>query len=1327
MKRMLMPLLLLASLQAPAIRAEVKAGFGLGSRVNGVEGGSCKVGLCRIDGGSDSGRNRFHRLSRFDTRGAIQGVEIQSDGIRNLVLGVTAAEGSFIDKAVALTAPAHLFLLSPGGIQLMPGGTFVQVPQLTLSTATQLHFPGGVFDVFSTPQADLSPLSGDPFPGRLGLRGSLVGADRPWIRMDGIRIDVQESLLVDAPGGRIDVEGSRLSVSNAAGDGGTLTLTGELIRVGEGTELLATGSGKGGLVQVGGSWQNSDDTVRQAVQTWMQPGSLVDASSTGEGKGGTVVIWSDLNNPSGGTVAEGTFLAKGGPFGGDGGRVETSGAMLIASPERVDVSSVDGLAGEWLLDPYDITISTNTGTINPTTGSGNVLFTSTSSASTIDERALKNSLVDDGNNVRVVTGNGDPSQGGNITWEAGADLDYSAATTNLTLDASGWIKLGSDITTGSGGLTLNAGAGFVEADATTNLVLNGPLQISTGDVNIGTLTGGSQSLASTLSGTGDLTKLGNGRLILSGNNSSWSGDATVSAGALRVTSANALGSNTASTTVKSGAALEFSGGITFDEPVTLEGGVLRNWSGNNTLKQSLTLNGTSTIDLKQDQLSLSPTTGNAVAVLAASTAFDSDLALVGNGDLLVTGPLNLQDGQSAKTFGDLVFTGPGQARFQETLSVQRLGASGNGTIWLDQPVGSEVFGSVDGLVIGLDDATLRRDATESITNVELQLGAGGGAISVQGAASTLTWDGAISGSGDFSKEGDGTLRFAPSAGITYTGTTFVKGGTLDVLSSSPTTATCTGLGTSNICGATPETTSEEASDTVPVATKQGVTSSENSIALNVWADVPVLQLVPLNQSQAFFADEGFISPNSQAVAVQPSNTSLPVVVDFGSGNGAVAASPDAKDVALANGPVQMLVPEDQAGLQLQESDAQATLRAVAALGLDETLEGPVPASPSVAQIQQSLLEVQQQTQSGEAVVPAVFRVNFTEAQSGFLDLTLVTAKGSVQARRIEVSRARFATLLKDLYRQLSRQESLDVGNAQSASRQLHELLIAPMQSSLDAAGITTLLIAADQGLQAVPFSALSDGESYFGNRYGFALSPSLALTELSASPQSHGLLAMGASEFETLAPLPLVPQELSKIRDPAMTDRYLNEGFTPRSFLDRAADPRYSRVHVASHADFRPGGPEKSLLYTGEGPMSMADFAQLRRQRRELPLDLVVLSACRTMLGDQDSELGFAGLALQAGARSAIGTLWYVDDVVTSAFFVQFYRFLSQGVPKAEALQRTRQAFALGSVSLKGDQVIGAGGEALLQDLDPSQRRRIAGGVENPFFWAGIELIGSPW
>ena len=364
MKRLaLFPLMLIALTGAPA-RSDVasRASDSFRTRINGVLGGRCQSGLCRISGGSDSGRNRFHRLSEFDTRGAIQGVSIDSDGVRNLVLGVTAADGSFIDKSVSLSSPAHLFVLSPGGIQLMPGASFQQIPQLTLSTASQLRFAGGVFDVFNTPATAIPALTGDPLPGALGLLSGDLGDKRPWIRMGGVSIDVDEALLVDATGGRIDVLNSQLSASNAAGDGGSLTLTGDLVSVGEGSQLLATGTGQGGLVQVGGSWQNSDPTVRQATQTWMQPGSLVDASSTGSGDGGTVVIWSDLSHPAGGTVAQGTFLARGGMASGNGGRIETSGPFLVADPELVDVSAANGLSGEWLLDPYNITIGAGAAT-----------------------------------------------------------------------------------------------------------------------------------------------------------------------------------------------------------------------------------------------------------------------------------------------------------------------------------------------------------------------------------------------------------------------------------------------------------------------------------------------------------------------------------------------------------------------------------------------------------------------------------------------------------------------------------------------------------------------------------------------------------------------------------------------------------------------------------------------------------------------------------------------------------------------------------------------------------------------------------------------------
>jgi CHAT domain-containing protein len=144
-------------------------------------------------------------------------------------------------------------------------------------------------------------------------------------------------------------------------------------------------------------------------------------------------------------------------------------------------------------------------------------------------------------------------------------------------------------------------------------------------------------------------------------------------------------------------------------------------------------------------------------------------------------------------------------------------------------------------------------------------------------------------------------------------------------------------------------------------------------------------------------------------------------------------------------------------------------------------------------------------------------------------------------------------------------------------------------------------------------------------------------------------------------------------------------------------------------------------------PIPLSDFVKLRRDRQGAPLDLISFSACRTALGDADSELGFAGLALQSGSRSAVGTLWYVDDVATSAYFVQMYRYLDSGVPKAEALQLTRQAFSRGLVRLDGDKVLGPDGQVLIGGLTITQQRRAEAGFANPYFWAGIELLGAAW
>ncbi|MFL0791422.1 MAG: CHAT domain-containing protein, partial [Prochlorococcus sp.] len=368
--------------------------------------------------------------------------------------------------------------------------------------------------------------------------------------------------------------------------------------------------------------------------------------------------------------------------------------------------------------------------------------------------------------------------------------------------------------------------------------------------------------------------------------------------------------------------------------------------------------------------------------------------------------------------------------------------------------------------------------------------------------------------------------------------------------------------------------------------------------------------------------------------------------------------------------------------------------------------------------------------------PAVLYLRFTPAEGkttsaetdAFLDLTLIPSQGEVEGQRVEVSMQNFATQLRDLFRQLSRQDHLDLADPASPSRSLYQLLFGSITPSLEKHQVSTLLIAADRGLQAVPFAALSDGQRYFGDRYAFAITPSLALTDLNPSSTSGSrLLALGASEFDGLAALPLVPQELANVGRADQKDQYLNKDFTPSTLLVKGGDSQYNRLHVATHAEFKSGDPAESQLHSGVGPISMNQLASLRQARQGAPLDLVVFSACRTALGDPDTELGFTGIALQAGARSAVGTLWYVDDVVTSAYFIQMYRYLEQGVPKAEALQFTRRAFIDNLVRLEGDQVIGVDGTSLLKGLSPTQQRRMRNGIQNPFFWAGIELLGSPW
>ena len=123
-------------------------------------------------------------------------------------------------------------------------------------------------------------------------------------------------------------------------------------------------------------------------------------------------------------------------------------------------------------------------------------------------------------------------------------------------------------------------------------------------------------------------------------------------------------------------------------------------------------------------------------------------------------------------------------------------------------------------------------------------------------------------------------------------------------------------------------------------------------------------------------------------------------------------------------------------------------------------------------------------------------------------------------------------------------------------------------------------------------------------------------------------------------------------------------------------------------------------------------------------VELLTLSACRTALGDRRSELGFAGLAVQAGVKSALASLWYVSDQGTLGLMSEFYESLKQDPIKAIALQEAQIDMIQGKTRIENDQLITTfGAIPLPENLTESNITSLS----HPYYWSGFTMIGSPW
>ena len=345
-----------------------------------------------------------------------------------------------------------------------------------------------------------------------------------------------------------------------------------------------------------------------------------------------------------------------------------------------------------------------------------------------------------------------------------------------------------------------------------------------------------------------------------------------------------------------------------------------------------------------------------------------------------------------------------------------------------------------------------------------------------------------------------------------------------------------------------------------------------------------------------------------------------------------------------------------------------------------------------------------------------------ESPEDELDLVLVTAEGEPIRRR--VTGATRAKVIKGVRSFLSEVTNAQSGrDYQAPGKRLYQWLMTPLEADLKARGIQNLSFIMDKGLRSLPIAALYDGEQFLIEKYSVGLMPSLSLTDTRyKSIQGMEVLAMGAAQFQNKKPLPAVPVELSLITSSLWQGKsFLNNDFTLQNL--KSQRQKFGLVHLATHATFRPGAPSNSYIELwNNNKLELNQLSELGWN--DPPVELLVLSACRTALGDEQAELGFAGLAVQAGVKSAIASLWSVSDEGTLALMTELYHQLKEAPIKADALRRAQIAMLKGEVVLKEGKLI-TGQEAI--NLPPALARLGTKNLTHPYFWAGFTMIGSPW
>jgi CHAT domain-containing protein len=245
------------------------------------------------------------------------------------------------------------------------------------------------------------------------------------------------------------------------------------------------------------------------------------------------------------------------------------------------------------------------------------------------------------------------------------------------------------------------------------------------------------------------------------------------------------------------------------------------------------------------------------------------------------------------------------------------------------------------------------------------------------------------------------------------------------------------------------------------------------------------------------------------------------------------------------------------------------------------------------------------------------------------------------------------------------------------AQQLYAWLIRPLEPDLASFQIDTLVFVPDGPLRTIPMAALHDGRQFLIEKFALATTPGLNLTDPKPIDREKvRLLSSGLTRaVQGFPSLPYVEEEINTIRMLYQGDQLMNADFSTPRLEQELKDHSYGILHIATHGWFA-SDTTQSYLLTYNGKLTMDELNRLIglfRYRKD-PLELLTLSACETGIGDDRAALGLAGVAIKAGARSALATLWFINDEASATLVSEFYRELRNPTQsKAQALQQAQQ------------------------------------------------------